>query len=236
MSADRGRVWRRRAIVLGLIALVLLAGYRFWLRDSSLVAVEEVQVRGATVNSEQISAALEEVALEMTTLNVDDEELVRAVSGFPTVAAIAADATIPDKLTITITERLPVATVSEGGETVAVSADGYLLPGVEVQGEGLPQIEGAEVSAGRLQGEAAAQAAIVGTAPDELRERVDAVTWDETRGGVVIELEGAPEARFGDGAEGDRKWEALAAVLLDPASAGAAYVDVSVPERAVSGG
>ena len=90
----------------------------------------------------------------MTTLNVDDEELVRAVSGFPTVAAIAADATIPDKLTITVTERLPVATVSEGGETVAVSADGYLLPGVEVQDEGVPQIEGAEVSAGRLQGEA----------------------------------------------------------------------------------
>ncbi len=111
----------------------------------------------------------------MTTLNVDDEELVRAVSGFPTVASIAADASIPHKLTITVTERLPVAVFRSGGEATAVSIDGYLLPGVDVQGEGLPQIEGAEVSDGRLEAEGAAQAAIVGAAPDELRERIEAV-------------------------------------------------------------
>ena len=236
MSGARGRIWRRRAAALALVGVALLAGYWFWLRDSSLVAVEQVEVQGATANAEQIDAALEQVALEMTTLNVDDEELVRAVSGFPTVASIAADASIPHKLTITITERLPVAVVREGGEAIAVSVDGYLLPGVDVQGESLPEIEGAEASGGRLQEEAAAEAAIVGAAPAELRERIDAVAWDPARGGVVVEVEGAPEARFGDGADGDLKWEALAAVLLDPEGSAASYIDVSVPERAVSGG
>jgi cell division protein FtsQ len=235
-QASPFRIWRRRLIALALVALALVAGYWFWLRDSSLVAVENVEVKGATVNSEEISAALEPVAMEMTTLNVDDDELVRAVLAFPTVASIAADASIPHKLTITVTERLPVAVFRSGGEATAVSIDGYLLPGVDVQGEGLPQIEGAEVSAGRLEGEGAAQAAIVGAAPSELRDRIEAVSWDSSRGGVVVELDGAPEARFGDGADGDLKWEALAAVLLDPEAGGSSYIDVSVPERAVSGG
>ena len=230
------RIWRRRALALAVIVALLLAGYWFWLRDSSLVAVEEVEVKGATVNSEQIAAALEGVALEMTTLNVDEDELVRAVSGFPTVASIAADASIPDKLTITVRERLPVAVVSDGGERTGVSTDGYLLPGVDVQGEGLPEISEADVTAGRLQGDGAAQAAILGAAPDELRGRVESVAWDPARGGVVVALEGAPEARFGDAADAELKWEALVAVLLDPAAGTAAYVDVSVPERAVSGG
>ena len=52
----------------------------------------------------------------------------------------------------------------------------------------------------------------------------------------MVEVVGAPEARFGDGADGDLKWEALAAVLLDPEGSAASYIDVSVPERAVSGG
>jgi hypothetical protein len=53
---------------------------------------------------------------------------------------------------------------------------------------------------------------------------------------VVIELEGAPEIRFGDGADAERKWRAAAAVLAGPPIGSPEYLDVSVPERAVSGG
>ena len=138
MSA--GRIWRRRLIALGVVAALIVAGYWFWLRDSSLVAVEDVEVEGASTNASVIQAALEPVAREMTTLNIDDQQLVEAVSAFPTVASIAADASIPHKLTITVTERLPIAVVRTGGEALGVSSDGYALPGVPVQGEGLPEI------------------------------------------------------------------------------------------------
>lgn len=223
-------------IALAVVAVALLAGYWFWLRDSSLVRVDEVQVKGATANQEQIAAALEEPARQMTTLHVDEAKLVRAAQAFPTVASIAVDASLPDKLTITVTERLPVAVVKVDGEPTGVAGDGQLLTGLDVRGQGLVGIEGAEEERGRLDYEGSAQAAILAGAPEDLRKRIESITWSEDSDGVVVQLENGPEARFGDGSEAEIKWEALAAVLLRPESAGASYADVSVPERAVTGG
>ncbi|MGZ8666117.1 MAG: cell division protein FtsQ/DivIB [Solirubrobacterales bacterium] len=216
--------------------VVLAAGYRFWLRDSSLVAVDQVEVKGVTANQAEVTASLEQAGTQMTTLHIDDEKLRDAVSRFPTVASIRADATLPDKLTVTVTERLPVAVVKVEGEPTAVAADGLLLPGISVRGERLPTIEAAAVSGGQLDEEGAAQAAILGAAPAEVREEIEAIAWDPARGGVVVALDGAPEARFGDGSQAESKWRALAAVLADPDLGASAYVDVSVPGRAVSGG
>ena len=233
----QSQVARRRLVAaVVLILLVLLAGYRFWLRDSSLVAVDKIEVRGLTANQDQVTASLQSAASEMTTLHIDDEALRDAVSRFPTVASIKADATLPDRLTITVTERLPVATVRVDGEPTAVSADGLLLPGLSVRGQGLPALDVAEAKGPQLDDEGTAQAAIVGAAAQQLRERIDGIAWDSERGGVVVDLQGAPELRFGDGSEAEAKWEAAAAVLLDPELGSPAYVDVSVPGRTVTGG
>lgn len=229
------RLWRRRLIALGLLGLVLVAGYYLWLRDSSLFAVEQVEVKGASTDAEQIGAAVSEAAQGMTTLNIDDEKLRTAVSQFPTVASVKADTTLLHKLTVTVTERPPVARVELGGEAVAVSADAYLLRRLEADTAELPLIEGAEES-GRLDAEGAAQAAIVGAAPEQLRGVIDSASWSEDRGGVVLVMEDAPELRFGDGSEAERKWRAVAAVLTEPERGSPAYVDVRVPERPVSGG
>ncbi len=229
-------VWRRRVLAGVILIAVLMAGYFLWFRDSSLVAVDEVEVEGATANQDQIDAALTQASDGMTTLNVDEEALARSVSGFPTVASIGVDASPPGKLTVTVSERLPVAQVKVDGESAAVSADGYVLPGFETEGSKLPPLdEDAGVDAGLLNAEGAAQAAAVGGAPEELRERITAAEWDPERGGVVISLEGAPELRFGDGLRSGQKWEAVVSVLARIEGA-PAYVDVSVPDRAVSGG
>jgi cell division protein FtsQ len=228
-------VWRRRAIALALVAAALLAGYYLWLRDSSLVAVEEVQVEGATANRDQVAAALEREAKEMTTLHIDDEKLRDTASAFPTVASIKADASLLHSLTITVTERLPVARVESDGEQLAVSADGYALAGVKVDPAKLPPLQ-AGVESTRLDEAGQDQAAIVGAAPAELRERVDSVRFDPELGGVVVEIEGAPELRLGDGGDGEAKWEAVAAVLANPDLGSPAYLDASVPERPVTGG
>ena len=64
----------RRLLRLGLglvVVLALAAGGWMWLRDSSLVAVRDVQITGVTASDgEQVKAALEGAALEMTTLHV----------------------------------------------------------------------------------------------------------------------------------------------------------------------
>lgn len=229
------RVWRRRAILAGIMALIVVGGYMIWLRNSSWFAVEEVEVEGLTANQQEIAASLQEAAADMTTLHIRDDELRDAVSGFPTVASIKADATLLHKLRIEVTERLPIAVAEVNGERVAVSAEGYILLGVEFDPKELPALEAAEAQGVQLDEEGIAQASILGAVPDELRSRLKAATWDEERGGVVADLDGAPELRFGDGEDAEDKWKAVAAVLTDPELGSPFYVDVSVPGRPVAG-
>jgi len=230
---SRATTIRRRLIAAALLALALFAGYMLWFRDSSLFAVEEVEVKGVTAHRAEIETALVRAAARMTTLHVRDAELREAVQGFPTVASIKADATLLHRLEITVTERLPVAEAEIHGDEVAISEDGYILVDLPFEAGELPAIDARSQGAGRLDPEGAAQAAIVGAAPKPLRERISATSWDEERGGVVVELGGAPELRFGDGERAEAKWSAAAAVLADPDSLGATYVDVSVPDRTV---
>jgi hypothetical protein len=88
----------------------------------------------------------------------------------------------------------------------------------------------------RLDGDTAAQATILGAAPQPLRAQVMDSSWDEQHGGVVVQLDGGPEVRFGDGSRARDKWTAAVAVLSSPERGSPSYLDVSVPERPVSGG
>lgn len=230
---SRAAAIRRRLAAAVLVALALVGGYMLWFRDSSLFSVDEVEVKGVTAQEAEIEEALVRAAGEMTTLHVRDDELREAVQGFPTVASIKADASLFHRLEITVSERLPVAEATIRGEDVAVSEDGYILVGLSFEAGELPPIEASSAGKGRLESDGAAQAAIIGAAPRPLRERIEAASWDEEGGGVVVELRGAPELRFGDGGRAEEKWRAAAAVLADPTSAGASYVDVSVPDRTV---
>ena len=76
--------------------LGLAAAYFFWFRDSSFVLVEKVTVEGMEgPEAEAVTAALTRAGSEMTTLNVDEEELATAVSRYPTVVSVDADADLP---------------------------------------------------------------------------------------------------------------------------------------------
>jgi cell division protein FtsQ len=234
MRGRRARVLRRRAVAVAALALVVVAGYMLWLRNSSLFAVEEVEVTGVTVHKAEITAAIERAARGMTTLHLRDDELREAVQTFPTVASISADADLLHRVEVQITERPPVAEAKIGGDLVAVSGDGYLLVGLEVKSGELPRMDGNAGRGARVDREGAAQAAILAAAPKDLRDRLRAASWDLGRGGVVVALAGAPELRLGDGERSEVKWRSLVKVLAAGGS-DARYVDVSVPERPVTG-
>jgi cell division protein FtsQ len=229
-------VLRRRLVAIAAVAVILVAGYLVFLRNSSLFAIDEVEVSGLTANQERISAALVRAAEDMTTLHVRDDDLRKAVAGYPTVATLTTDTDFPHGLKIEVTERPPVAVAQIEGEQTSVSADGYLLTGIDFDPKELPALDADPPEDGRLGPEGTAQAAILGAAPEELRPRLEEATWDLDRGGVVVDLDGAPELRFGEGDRASDKWQAVVTVLADRDLGSPGYVDVSVPGRPVSGG
>ncbi len=223
-------------IAAAILLVFLYGGYMLWFRDLSWFAVHDVTIDGATTNEREIKSSVERVAGDMTTLHIKDDELRDAVARFPTVASVRASTSFPHGLTVTVTERLPVAFVRIGGQETAVSADGYLLAGTDFDSKALPRIEGATATGARLDGDAAAQAAILGATPAPLRDKVTASTWDDQSGGVVVDLKNGPQVIFGDGSRARDKWDAAVAVLSSPEHGSPSYVNVVVPEKPVSGG
>src|SRR3954454_5015922 len=234
-AAEHRVVLRRRLLVAAVLLLVLYGGYMLWFRDLSLFAINDVTIKGATTNEREIRSAVERVSGDMTTLHIKDDELRDAVARFPTVASVGASTSFPHGLEVTITERLPVAFLRIDGQQTAVSADGYLLAGADFDAKALPRIEGAAHGV-RLDADAAAQATILGATPAPLRNHITASTWDDQRGGVVVDLKNGPEVRFGDGSRAQDKWQAAVAVLSSDDRGAPSYLDVSVPDRPVSGG
>jgi cell division protein FtsQ len=234
--AGRGTLIRRRLIAAVIAIAVLYAGYILWFRNLPWFAIDSVTIVGATTHEREIKTAVERAAGDMTTLHIKDDQLRDAVAQFPTVATVRASTSFPHTLHVTIRERLPVGFIKTGANRTAVSGDGYLLPGASFDPKRLPRIEEPVAHGVRLDGDTAAQATILGAAPQPLRAQVMDSSWDEQLGGVVVQLDGGPEVRFGDGSRAREKWTAAVAVLSSPERGSPSYLDVSVPERPVSGG
>jgi cell division protein FtsQ len=218
--------------------LVLGAGYMLWLRDSSLVAVDDVDVVGVTAGDRaQIVGELTGVAEQMTTLHVDRDRLDAAAAEFPTIESVSVDPNFPHGMRIEVTERPPALVVSADGERIAAAADGTLLEGVEVPDDDhLPVLELGKVpDAGKLDGDPLDQALVLGAAPEPLRPLIEKVGEDGDNG-IEVTLRGGIPVRFGSSSSATEKWAAAAAVLADPKLDALTYVDVRVPERAAAGG
>lgn len=227
---------RRRALAVALLALMLAAGYWFWLRDSSLVDVDEVSFSGAGERTD-LTAQIEAVALEQSTLDVDEAGLLEAVASDPAVRGLEATPEFPHRLEVELDLRSPVGYLSEAG--VVVADDGVVLeaadnppgdvPAIEVEGSG-----GAPAPGEGLSGEAAEVTTVLGATPKPLLAELTAARIEPGQGIVVIAGDGL-ELRFGEATRADAKWEAAAAVLADPQLGAIDYIDLSLPERPVAG-
>ena len=231
--------WRGRLLVAIAALAALAAGYFGWFRDSSLVAIEKVTIEGATsAEADRVTAALTDAATGMSTLNVQEVELERAVAGFPTVEGLETDTGFPDAITITVAECRPALLVAFPGSTVPAAADGTLLEGLELpdgQAQGLPTVAAPEpAGSGSLEGEVLQQALVVGAAPGPLAPLIERVS--PTDQGVELSMRGGVEIDFGGSSRAGQKWDAAAAVLADPKLESVSYVDVRVPERPAVGG
>jgi cell division protein FtsQ len=171
----------------------------------------------------------------MTTLDVHMDQLQSAVAPFPVVKALRVSTQFPHGMRIRVIEQIPVAAVVVAGRTIAVAGDGTLLHDAVVP-QNLPTIPLSVLPGGTHLTDPRAMAAVVllAAAPDQLLTHVSQVQSTSAHG-LVASLRNGPSIYFGDSGRPHAKWAAVTAVLADPGSAGAAYIDVNDPERAAAG-
>lgn len=239
------QLMRRRRLRLGLVAAivaipVLLGGW-LWLRDSPLVSVDRVQISGVHgPEARGIEAALGRAARQMSTLDVRPGALRAAVAPYRVVREVRASPSFPHGLHIRVIEQLPVAALTTAAGRTAVAADGVVL-GPALLSNSLPVLAGGSIGSaiGRLTGQRVhgssmlASLTLLGAAPAPLARAVARVFKGPQ--GVTTAMRNGLLVYFGGATRAHAKWLSLARVLADSSSAGAAYVDVRLPERPAAG-
>jgi cell division protein FtsQ len=229
-----GRQARLSLLCLAVLAALLAAGW-LWFRDSSLVRVEHLSVTGeAGPDSDQIRSALTAAARNMTTLDVRMNRLRAAVAPYPVVQDLKVSPQFPHGMRIEVVERLPVGVVVIY-RRIAVAADGTLMYDVPVS-PNLPAIPLRVPPRGKrvTDPEGREAIAMLAAAPQALLARVSQVTTDATHG-LVAQIREGPSIYFGPASQLEAKWLSAEAVLADPGSAGAQYIDVTDPQRPAAG-
>ena len=111
-----------------MISLPLLGGGWLWLRQSSFVAVQRVEVSGVHgPEAGAIDTALVAAARQMSTLDVHVGALRAATGSFPVVREVRVRPRFPHALDVEVIEQLPVAALVVDGMRTAVAADGVVL-------------------------------------------------------------------------------------------------------------
>jgi len=225
----------RRAAVGAVVSLSFLVPGWFWVRDSSLVGIREVQITGLSgPQAAQVRQVLTDAAERMSTLHVQPARLVEAVRGFPIVAGVRVQPHLPHELDVEITQHVAVGALVRGDRRIAVAGDGTILEGTLTKG--LPVVPVSSAPGGRrlVERDALRMVALLGAAPAILRDRVSRVGTGSH--GLIAQLSAGPDLYFGGSGRLSAKWAAATSVLADPDARGAAYLDLRVPERPAAGG
>jgi cell division protein FtsQ len=227
---------RRMRVLLGItVLLAALVPLAFWMRDSSLVRVQDVSVTGIDGSQAvQIRRALQATGRDMTTLHVRGDALLDAVAAYPVVRSLRSETDFPHGLRITVNAYEPVAAVRAGGGLTAVAGDGTLLRGSATRGLPVIAIAAKRGGARLRRGDALGAAQVLAAAPRALRGRVERIYLGPR--GLTTTMDNGPKLYFGGAARPDAKWGAAAQVLSSSTSRGTAYLDLRIPERPVAGG
>jgi cell division protein FtsQ len=228
-----------RRLQVGLIAVAVIAvtaGGAFWLRDSSLVAITDVEISGVTASDgDQVAQALTAAAQDMTTLHVRKGALRNAVATYASVGDITTKTDFPHKIRIRVIERRPVAALAGHGKRIPVTGSGIILRGISADRD-LPSVFVEHPPTGaRITDQQVLHALeVAAKAPDPLRGRTEELLVDDR--GVIAALHNGPELVFGSGEDARKKWAAAARVLAEISAQGATYLDLRIPGRVAAGG
>jgi cell division protein FtsQ len=215
--------------------------------QSPLLAVDDVSVRGTTHETVDAVRAAAGVSQGDALLFVDTGAVARRIERLPWIAAAKVSREFPNGVTITVTERAPVAWMrrppafgapADSGPAALVDASGRVLGDLPGPPPGLPELTGSlGLAATGHQLAHPALAGAVAQLPEPLRAQV--ASLGEERGGAVLKLAlpagarslVAKEVRLGSLDEIRAKGAAALAVLdqLAITRQHVTYIDVRVP-------
>jgi cell division protein FtsQ len=229
----RRRPGRRRPLLAVLVVLgTVLLGWLLW--AGPLLAVGSIQVDGVSILPEEQVREAAGVAAGTPLLRVDVDAAEAAVARLPQVAAVEVTRGWPDRLVITVQERVPVAVVGDPGRRTLVDTEGVLFD--TVTGDPPPGVVPLDVPApGPDDPTTRAALTAVEGLPADLRGAVAGVTAETPEEITMVLLDGTLVV-WGDAGESGRKGEVLAA-LVEQISTGAlepaGTIDVSAPGAVV---
>ena len=230
-----------RSVAVGLGLIALATGTYALARSTSAFAVQEVRVEGTTpAVARQVRAALEQDV--GTSLLALDRDLIPRLETLPDVRTAVYDRAFPHTLVVRVERELPAAVLRHGRESWLVSERGRILrPLPRGRHPRLPRIwiaGGRPLEQGQLlrQLDVAQSMRVVRGVPDDFPVAVRSVA---VRNGTArLVLAGGLEVRLGAPRDVPLKLAVTAAILpsLEHRSEGGPdYLDVSLPERSVSG-
>lgn len=229
--ARRQRSVRRRGRlpwIIGAVVVVLGLVLGWALYFSSLLAVSTVQVRGlhTVERSTVLSAAQVPDGEQLVRLDLD--AIATRVRAITAVADTEVARAWPRRVVITVTERVPVAAITQGGRYDLVDASGVAFRTVSAKPADLPV---ARVTGERRDVTIRSVVAVSAALPGELRAKVTSITA-ESPDSITLRLGDDVKVVWGSAEQSDRKVAVLSALMHRTAS----VYDVSAPDLPVTQG
>jgi len=228
-----------RSLLIGFGLAVLAVGTYELARESSMFAIERVEIRGADPHT---AAAVRHALGPLdgkSLLALGGGEVARRAQAVPSVISASYDRAFPHTLRVTIVEERPVAVLHRGTDLFLVSARARVLRPLPANALlGLPRIwvpRTTDVTLGATLGgdPGAAVAALVPL--HHLRLPVRVATAHAATGQLFLQLRNGLELRLGTPEDLPLKLTIARRIVPSLAPVPGAYLDLSVPERPVAG-
>jgi cell division protein FtsQ len=229
-----------RALLVCAVLFAAAAGVYVVSRETSLFAIQRIDVRGVSPAAEaEVRTALAPLQ-GSSLLALGGDTVTRRVGALPDVLSVTYDRGFPHTLTVTVTPERPVAVLRRGDESWLVSARGRIMsrlaPG---RRPGLPRIWVArqvDATLGATLSDSDALSAVAAVAPLVRVAFPAQVASVETKNGsVTLHLRTGLALVLGATTDLRLKYVVAKQLLREVPTTPGTYLDVSVPERPVSG-
>ncbi len=229
-----------RSLVAGFVLLGLAVGVYVISRETSVFAIRRIEVRASPATAEEVRRAL--APLQGTSLlALGGGAVERRVGALPDVVSATYDRAFPHTLRVVVVPERPVAVLRRGDESWLVSARGRIIRRLDRRAFlGLARIwvpRSTDLSLGATLADPKAMSAVTAVAPlAQMRfPALVATAENGGAGGLTLTLRSGLDVRLGDTSDLLLKLTIATQILPTLPGGRGSYLDLSVPERPVSG-